>query len=120
MLTFPAALEVFICTNPTDMRKSFDSLASLTREVLNQNPLSGHLFVFFNRRRNLVKTLYWDKHGYCIFIKRLEKGTFHLYDWNNTSHSSYVTDPKELSLILDGVDLSGAKRRQRFEFNING
>ena len=90
MLSFPQSVEVYICTQPTDMRKSFDSLSALTRDVLKQNPLSGQLFVFFNRGRNRVKVLYWDKYGFCIFLKRLEQGRFHLYDWNNTSHSSYI------------------------------
>jgi len=114
MLSFPAALNVYICTKPTDMRKSFDTLASLTREVLHQNPMSGHIFVFFNKRRNRIKLLYWDKYGYCIFIKRLEEGRFHIYNWDNTSHASYVTEPKELGLILDGIDLSRARKQKRF------
>jgi len=114
MLNYPASVNVYICTKPTDMRKSFDTLAALTRDVLFQNPLSGHIFVFFNKNRNRVKLLYWDKYGYCIFIKRLEQGRFHIYDWDNVSHSSYITDPKELTLILDGVDLSRARKRKRF------
>jgi transposase len=119
MLSLPQSIDVFICTQPTDMRKSFDTLASLTRDILKQDPLSGKLFVFFNRNRNRTKVLYWDKDGYCILLKRLEKGRFHLYDWDNSSHNSYVTDPKELGLILDGVDLSRAKKHTRFELDTN-
>ena len=113
MLSFPAALEVYISTKATDMRKSYDSLASLVEHQIKQNPLSGHIFVFFNKSRNRVKLIYWDKSGYCIFMKRLEQGKFHIYDWNS-GHESYVTDPKELSQILDGLDLSRAKRNHRY------
>jgi transposase len=100
------------------MRKSFDGLAALTKNVLHLNPLSGQFFVFFNQNRNKVKVLYWDKYGFCLFLKRLEKGRFHLYDWKNTVHSSYVTDPKELAMILDGIDLSRAKKYMRYELDV--
>jgi transposase len=113
MLSFPAALDVYVYTHATDMRKSYDSLASLVQNEIKQNPLSGHIFVFFNKSRNRVKLLYWDKSGYCIFMKRLEEGRFHIYDWNG-GHTSYVTDPKELSHILDGIDLINAKKYHRY------
>ena len=95
------------------MRKQFDGLASIVEQKMRLDPLSGHIFVFFNKGRNRVKLLYWDRFGYCIFAKRLEKGRFHIYDWDS-EYNSYVTDPTELNLILDGIDLSRAKKLKRF------
>ena len=66
MLSLPPAVRVFISVEAADMRKSFDGLANETRHVIAQDPLSGHLFVFFNRRRTMVKVLYWDRNGYCL------------------------------------------------------
>lgn len=78
MFTLPSAVQVFICLQATDLRKSFDSLSALVSGVVGQNPLSGHLFVFLNRFRDKVKILFWDRSGYCLYYKRLEAGTFKL------------------------------------------
>jgi transposase len=72
----PAAVRVFLCSRPTDMRKSFDGLFGMVREFLGQDPLSGHLFLFLNRRRDRVKILFWERDGMVIWYKRLEAGTF--------------------------------------------
>ena len=69
---------MFLCVQPTDMRKSYEGLGALTQTVLQQNPLSGHLFVFMNKKRDRVKLLYWHLNGFCIWQKRLEKGQFYL------------------------------------------
>ena len=114
MLNFPSAVDIFICTQPTDMRKSFDSLSMCVSRILHQNPLSGHIFVFFNKRRDRMKLLYWDQNGFCLFYKRLERGTFSIYDWNNTSHTSYTTSARELTLILEGIDISRARQLPRY------
>jgi IS66 Orf2 like protein len=71
----PAAVRVFLCTRPTDMRKSFDGLLGMVDEFLGQDPLSGHLFLFLNRRRDRVKILFWEPDGLVIWYKRLEAGT---------------------------------------------
>ena len=76
MLSFPPAVRIWLCVQPTDLRKSFDSLAELVRQHLEANPLSGHVFVFRNRRSDRVKLLYWDEDGFVIVYKRLEEGTF--------------------------------------------
>ena len=78
MLTLPPSVRVFVCLTPADMRRSLDGLAAMTREILKEDPLSGHLFVFFNRRRDRTKILLWDRSGLCLYYKRIEKGVFRL------------------------------------------
>ena len=113
MLTWPPTVRIFVSTQPTDMRRSFDGLAMMTRENMGQDPLSGHLFVFFNRRGDRVKIMFWDRSGYCIWYKRLEQGVFRMPQSivNTPNPEVEVTD---LSLILEGIDLSSARRRKRF------
>jgi len=112
MLGLPPTVRVFICTGATDMRRSFDTLAYQVREVLGEGPLSGHLFVFRNRRGDRVKILYWDRSGYCLWYKRLEEGVFHLT--SSETGRAEVTSA-ELSLLLEGIDLSGARQRRRYQ-----
>ena len=77
MLSFPAAVRVFVCLEPTDMRRSFDGLAAMVEQIIQADPFaSGHLFIFRNRRGNSLKILYWDRDGWAIWYKRLEAGTF--------------------------------------------
>jgi transposase len=111
MLSLPPSVRVFVSTLPTDMRRSFDSLAALVREVIHQDPLSGHLFVFFNRPRNRVKVLLWDRTGYGLWYKRLEAGVFVL---PRLEAKSLELTAADLSLILEGIDLSSAQRGKRF------
>lgn len=108
IFTIPASVQVYVCCQPTDMRKSFDSLAALVEQTIGQNPLSGHLFVFFSRQRNRAKILYWDRTGYCLYYKRLEQGTFAVPEGRGC-----LTLP-ELTLVLEGIELAGARRRRRF------
>jgi transposase len=110
MLNLPTSVRVYVCTEPTDMRKSFDSLAAIAHSVFRQNPLSGHLFVFANKRGDKLKILWWSKGGYAIFYKRLEEGTFQL---PATDASCAEIDATELAMILDGVDLA-ADRLHRY------
>ena len=76
MLTLPASVRVFVAQGATDLRRSFDRLSAQVQEVLRQDPLSGHVFVFFNRQRNRVKLLVWERDGFWLLYKRLEAGTF--------------------------------------------
>lgn len=112
MLSLPPSVRIFISTQPTDMRKSFNGLINVTRHVLEQDPLSGHLFVFFNRRRKMVKVLYWDRSGFCLWAKRLERGSFRLPNWEG--RNAVEMEAAELGLILEGLDLRDAKRRERW------
>ena len=111
MLRYPSSVRVFVCTVATDMRRSFDGLAMMATSVVQEDPLSGHLFVFINRRRDRVKVLWWDDDGLAIFYKRLEEGTYELP--MGSGGSVEMTDG-DLSMLLDGVDLSSVRRRRRF------
>jgi len=114
MLTMPPTVRVFVCLAPADMRRSLDGLAAMTREILKEDPLSGHLFVFFNRRRDRVKILLWDRSGLCLYYKRIEKGVFRLSSLERPNRIRAEIEAAELTLILEGIDLHGSRRRKRF------
>jgi transposase len=95
------------------MRRGFDGLAATAHTVTHQDPLNGHLFVFFNRRRDRVKILYWDTSGYCLWYKRLEAGQFHL-PGSAPDQDSVEWDLPQLTLILEGIDLSESRRHPRY------
>jgi transposase len=111
VLSLPPSVRIFLSTEPTDIRRSFDGLALLVEEVIGQDPFSGYLFVFRNRLGDRVKVLFWDRSGFCLWYKRLEKGVFH---FPVATGRSVEVEAADLSLILEGIDLSGAKRRERF------
>ena len=111
MIGLPATLRVFVAVPPADLRKGYDGLARLAHYALQQDPLSGHFFVFANRRRDRVKILYWDRDGYAIWMKRLEKGTFR---WPAPSAEHVEWTAVELAAVLGGIDLKETRRRPRF------
>jgi transposase len=114
VLTLPATTRVYLAVETVDMRKSFDALASLVEQVLQKDPMSGHLFVFIGRRRHMVRILYWDRSGFAMWSKRLEKGAFR---WNmdrQGSGPSLEVEAAELVLLLEGIDLRQARRRPRW------
>lgn len=111
MLSLPPAVRIFLATAPTNMHLSFDRLAALARDVIQQDPFSGHLFVFQNRLGDRVKILYWDRSGFCLWYKRLEQGVFH---FPRVSAAHVEVDAPDLTLLLDGIDLGTATRRTRF------
>jgi len=111
MLTLPPTVRVFVSLLPTDMRRGFDRLAAMVHEIIGEDPLSGHLFVFFNRPHTRVKVLAWDRSGYWLWYKRLEAGVFKL---PKADRCSMELTSAELSLILEGIDLAGAKRQKRY------
>src|SRR3954471_20323711 len=111
MLSLPPSVRILLAREPADMRKGFDGLAYLVQSVLAENPLSGHLFVFRNRRGDRLKVLYWDRDGLAIWMKRLERGTFR---FPTTQDGPLAGTPAELAAILEGIDLERAPRRPRF------
>jgi transposase len=114
VLTLPASVRIYVAAEAVDLRRGFDRLAATTRSLIREDPLSGHLFVFTNRRRNRVKVLVWDRTGYLLLYKRLERGTFHLPTQPEVGDRHVELDAGELGLMLEGVDLRGARRRERW------
>lgn len=115
MLAFSSQTRVYLAKAATDMRKSFRGLLTLTECVLRQQPASGHLFVFLNRRRDLMKILYWDGSGYAIWYKRLECGRFQLpLALAGAEPTGLELSTAQLSLILQGIDLTSVRQRLRF------
>jgi len=112
VLSLPPTMRVYAALLPADMRKSFDGLINLTRGILGHDPMSGHLFAFFNARRTMMKAVYWDRNGYCLVAKRLERGTFVLPPAN--ARGVVELEATELALIVEGIDLSRARRRPRW------
>ena len=114
-----AAVRVFLCTRPTDMRKGFDGLSGLVQECFSQDLLTGHLFLFLNRRRDRIKILYFDRDGLVIWYKRLEVGSFQ--NPKPPPDATPMAGPAgielsvtDLALILGGIDLTTARRRKRY------
>ena len=121
LLNLPPAVRIYVATEPTDMRKAFDGLAAAVSHVLDHDPLSGHLFVFFNRRSDRVKILWWDGDGFALFYKRLEQGTFRAFaEAPAAGTKALVVPAAELALILQGIDLQGARRRKRWRSRHGG
>jgi transposase len=108
MIPVDSGVRVFLAPGATDMRKSIDTLAILVAGRLDQDPLSGHLFGFCNRRRDTVKILYWDRNGFCLWHKRLERDRFYWPD--NTSEARLLT-VRELRWLLDGLSIDQAAHR---------
>ncbi|MET3889070.1 transposase [Bosea sp. OAE506] len=110
MIAIPAGMRVYLAMGPTDMRKGFDGLAALAQGALEQDPFSGHLFVFRGRRGDLLKVLYWDGQGFCLFAKRLERGRF---IWPATTEGVVRLTPAQLSMLLEGIDWRAPIRTDR-------
>jgi transposase len=115
MLSLPVSVRIFVCTEATDMRRSFDRLAQMVEEHLGQDPESGHLYLFFNRRRDCVKMLLWEGDGFVIWYKRLETGTFAVPEPAQATPGGVQIRARDLNLILGGVDPARVTRRKRFE-----
>jgi transposase len=111
VLSFPPSVRIYLAAGGTDMRKSFDGLAAATAQVLELDPLSGHVFVFCNRRRDRIKILFWDRAGFWCLAKRLEQGTFAWPD--STSCARVELTTRELMCILEGIDLRDVRLRKR-------
>jgi transposase len=120
MLSLPVPVRIFVHTAPTDMRKSFDGLSTIVTDFMNEDPLSGHMFLFINRRRNMAKLLYWSGDGFALWYKRLERGTFEpptvIQSVEDDSPRLEIT-ASQMSLLLDGIELASARRRVRYTHN---
>jgi transposase len=112
VLTLPPAARVFVATARVDGRKGIDGLSSLVRSQFSEDPLSGSMYVFFSRRGDRVRVLYWDRDGYVLITKRLEKGTFKT-PWP-AEQRHVVIEGAELLLVLEGIELRGSVRRARW------
>src|SRR6516225_1030393 len=113
MLSFPPAVRIWLGHQPVDLRRSFDGLAEQVRQCLQADPLSGHLFVFRNKRADRVKLLYWDEDGFVIVYKRLEAGTFRFPPAADAAGGVEIR-AADLQMLLDGVDLESVRRQQRY------
>ena len=115
MLLLPRAVRVYVGTEPVNLRKSFDGLSNEVREVLRRDPLSGHVFVFLNRRKTMVKLLLWTRGGYTIVHKRLEAGRFTFPRKVTSESKSVELEVHELSMLLEGIDARVVSTQKRWE-----
>ncbi len=101
MITLPSGVKIYLACGATDMRRGFDGLSTMAQQVLQQDPFSGAIFCFRGRRGDLIKVLYWDGQGFCLFAKRLEKGRF---TWPVTKAGAVTLSPAQLSMLLEGLE----------------
>ncbi len=116
MIHLPASVRVYLCLSPTDMRRSFDGLHALVRDHLQLDAFAGHLYLFANRRKDRLKLLYWDRDGFAVWAKRLERGVFTIPSGDPGSNRIEITT-EELGALLSGIDLEQAARRKRYRRN---
>ena len=114
MLSLPPSVAIYVCSEPVDMRKQHDGLSAVVGSMLDADPLSGHLYVFFNRGRNRLKVLWYDRGGFALLYKRLERGTF-IFPKAARGAKRVRIDAGELALIFEGIDLRGATWRPRWQ-----
>jgi transposase len=115
MMLLPRAVRVYVATAPCNLRKSFDGLTNEVRSVLAKDPLSGHVFVFLNRRKTQVKLLLWTRGGFTIMHKRLERGAFTFPRQVTAEATSVELDVHELSMLLEGIDMTRVRTSARWE-----
>jgi transposase len=101
MISLPSGTNIWIAAGVTDMRRGFTGLSAVAQTVLEQNPFSGHVFVFRGKRGDLIKLLWWDGDGLCLFAKRLERGRFL---WPQADRGSVSLSRAQLSMLLEGID----------------
>jgi transposase len=115
VILVPRAVRVYFATQPTNLHKSFDGLVNEIRHTLGHDPLGGHVFVFLNRRKNQVKLIVWTRGGFTVVHKRLERGTFTFPLRVTADATSIAIDVHELAMLLEGIDVSRAKSKPRWE-----
>jgi transposase len=115
VLSLPPSVRLFVATQPVDGRKGADSLMMIVRDVFGHDPLGGHLFIFFSKRRDRVRVVYWDRNGFAMWSKRLQRGRYHPSFSSDGKLAASAIEAAELALIVEGIELAGARRRPRWE-----
>jgi len=116
VLSLPPSVRLFVATQPVDGRKGADSLMVIVRDDFGHDPLGGHLFIFFSKRRDRVRVVYWDRNGFAMWSKRLERGCFRpSFAKDADKLAVSAIEAAELALIIEGIDLAGARRRPRWQ-----
>ena len=115
MLLSSAQTKVYLALGNTDMRKAINGLSILVQESMELDPFSGHLFVFCNRRRNILKILYWDRNGFCLWSKRLKK---HFFRWPGSSEEVMKIEQRELMWLVDGLEINQQKAHKRLSYSL--
>lgn len=115
MLSLPASVRIFVARDVVDFRKAFDGLCAIVRDQFGDDPFSGHLFVFFNRRRDRVKILVWDKNGFWLLAKRLEQGTFEVATDLRGDCARVEVERAKLLMLLEGISQRKAILRKHFD-----
>ena len=113
MMFIPSHTKVYLALGSTDMRKAINGLSIFVEDKLEMDPFSGHLFVFCNSRRNMVKILYWDRNGFCLWQKRLEK---HRFVWPQVFDDAMEIDHRSLSWLLEGLDMCRVKAHEQLNY----
>ena len=114
MILLPRAVKVFVATYPVSLRKSFDGLMNEVRSMLGKDPLSGHVFVFLNRRKTMVKLLFWTRGGFMILHKRLESGRFAFQHQVREGALSVQIEEHELAMLLEGLEVQTTRQSRRW------
>lgn len=115
MLSIPPTARILIYSQPVDMRQSFDGLAGIVHNVLKQDSFSGHFFIFFSRCKRRIKILQWDRDGYAIFYKRLEKGSYDISKWiDQAKGNSIEVDPIHFAMLMAGIHFKETVRQKRY------
>lgn len=115
VLSLASDARIYLATEPTDMRKSFDGLSAIVQHRFHRDPFDGDVFVFLNRRRDRIKILVWDRNGFWIAMKRLERGTFEAWRATTDDGGSHVEIPRaQLAMLLEGIEMKRVKFRRQF------
>ena len=114
MILLPRSVRIYVAREPANLRKSFEGLSNEVRHVLSADPLSGHLFVFINRRRTQMKMLLWTRGGYTIVHKRLERGRFKFPEQLTADATHVAIDAHELAMLLEGLEVARERHARRW------
>ena len=115
MFSPQSSIKIYLAMGATDMRKSINGLSILVSQQMDLDPFSGHIFVFCNRRRNMLKILYWERTGFCLWLKRLEK---HFFKWPTSKQDIKTIERRELSWLIEGLDISQVKGHNPLKYSV--